>query len=189
MVLFQSIFNVSNDRTFVASSARVSGFCFVLFFFLDHNILKLFFFFIIRFSFINVFPWPLKGNFKKLKEVNLFICSIGLCFLNNFNLNNFFAVFIRYSLSYSRFALLSPSCCLQNPTLIIPMLKLKRKRQHNGFILFGLILPVERSFLYLSGKDTQIELNFIKLQLGFSSTAFLKTRFGMMKVSHYIFFR
>lgn len=50
----------------------------------------------------------------------------------------------------------------------------------------GLILPIKRSFLYLPGKETQIELSFIELQPGFSS-GFLKTRFGMMEFSHYIF--
>lgn len=63
----------------------------------------------------------------------------------------------------------------RNPTLIIPTLKLQKKATvqwiYSFFFFFGLMF-VKRSFLYLLGKETKIELSFMvpgptaKLQSG-----------------------
>lgn len=65
------------NRTFIVLCARVSSVLFVCFF-KDPDIKKAFLFFIPHISFINVFPWSLKCNFKSSKK-STFLHAIKVC--------------------------------------------------------------------------------------------------------------
>ena len=112
-------------RTFIVLAASVSS---VLFYFVYLVLSKNYSYsssYI--FPFINFFPWLLKVNFKSSKKSAFSICSTGLCFLNNLNLNTFCCFFKVLPFISADLFLFLLCAAYRNPTLIIPLLKLQKK--------------------------------------------------------------